>query len=174
MSNEIEKPLVNRVAKSPIVTINLEDFFPKFEIVDFDIEPFLFRGLILREKDFRLALKEIDWSKYEGKVLCAFCSADAIIPQWAYMLISVHAAPFVKDMILGSSEEYLNHYYREALSKEDLSSYEGKPIVIKGCGSLPVPTGAYVTLSNLLFPIAKSIMYGEPCSMVPVFKRKRK
>lgn len=174
MSNEIDKPLVNRVANSSLVTINLEDYFPMFEVVDFDIHSFLFRGLILKEKDFRLALKEIDWSTYQDKALCVFCSADAIIPQWAYMLIAAYATPYVHDIILGDSSEFLHHWYRSKLPQIDLSHCDDERVIIKGCSNKPVPAAAYLILTNLLQPMAKSIMYGEPCSTVPVFKKRRK
>lgn len=174
MSNEIDKPLVNRVANSSLVTINLEDYFPSFDIADFDLQPYLFRGLILKEKDFRLALKEIDWSKYQDKALCVFCSADAIIPQWAYMLVTAYATPYVQDIILGDSSEFLHLWYQSELSKLDLTHCDDERVIIKGCSNKPVPTAAYVILTKLLQPMAKSIMYGEPCSTVPVYKKRKK
>lgn len=170
----MEKPLVNRVAKSGIITLNLEDFFPAAEIVPFDLKDYLFMELVLKEKDFRTALKEHDWSQYDGKVLAVFCSTDAIIPVWAYMLVTVHASPIAKQVVQMTEEEYIKAAYQEAIDALDIESYEGDRIVIKGCSNKPVPPFAYAYLTQKLVPVARSIMYGEPCSMVPLFKRPKK
>lgn len=167
------KPLVNRVASSGLITLNLEDYYPKQEIAAFDLKGFLFMEMILKEKDFRAALKEYDWSQYEGKILTVFCSVDAIIPVWAYMLVATYAEPFAVDIFQGTEAEYLKAVYRGVLIDMDLSQYEGKRIVIKGCSTKPVPAAAYLTLTAKLRPFAQNIMYGEPCSTVPIFKRPR-
>ena len=167
----IEQPLVNRVASSGLVTLKLEEFFPKEELALFDLKDFLFMGLILKEKDFREALMEHDWAQYEGKNLAIFCSADAIIPVWAYMLVTVYAAPFAKEIFQGTADEFHKHIFQKALDQVDASQYEGQRIVIKGCSDKPVPPSAYVELTRKLQPYALSIMYGEPCSTVPIFKR---
>jgi len=167
------QPLVNRVANSGLITLNLEDYFPKQEIATFDLKGFLFMEMILKEKDFRAALKEYDWTQYEGKILTVFCSADAIIPVWAYMLVATYAEPFAADIFQGTKEEYLKAVYRGVLKDMDFAQYEGKRIVIKGCSNKPVPPAAYLALTTKLRPFAQSIMYGEPCSTVPIFKRPR-
>ena len=139
----------------------------------FDLKDFLFMEMILKEKDFRAALKEYDWAQYSGKILNVFCSADAIIPVWAYMLVTTYAQPFALDIFQGTGEEYLKLHYRRVLDEIDFAEYEDKRIVIKGCSNKPVPAAAYLTLATKLRPFAKSIMYGEPCSTVPIFKKPR-
>jgi hypothetical protein len=172
MSND--QPLVNRVANSGLITINLENYFPQAEVVSFDLKDYLFMELMLKEKDFRAALKEHDWAQYEGKVLAAFCSTDAIIPMWAYMLIAANAAPFAADVFQGTPEQYYQLAFRQALASIDGAAYDQKRVVIKGCSDKPVPPAAYMELTRKLQPYAQSIMFGEPCSTVPVFKRPRK
>ncbi|HFA51633.1 MAG TPA: DUF2480 family protein [Bacteroidetes bacterium] len=169
----IDKPLVNRVAASGLITLNLEDFFPEGELATFDLKDYLYMELILKEKDFRAALKEHDWEQYKGKNLVVFCSADAIIPVWAYMLVAVYAAPFAGNIFQGTTDEFYKTAFQKNLSTVDGKEYDGKRIVIKGCGDKPVPPSAYVELTRKLQPYAKSIMYGEPCSTVPIFKRRR-
>ena len=169
----IEKPLVNRVAASGIITLNLEDFYPNTDIVPFDLKDYLFMELILKEKDFRAALKEYDWAQYEGKHLCVFCSADAIIPTWAYMLVTIYAEPFAKSIAQADEATFLKLHYQKTLAGVDIAQYEDKRIVIKGCSDKAVPAAAYMELTRLLRPVAKSIMYGEPCSMVPLYKKPR-
>lgn len=168
------QPLVNRVASSGLITINLEDYFPKGEIGTFDLKDYLFMELVLKEKAFRAALKAHDWSIYQDQNLLVFCSSDAIIPVWAYMLVAAYAEPFAKIVFQGDKETFLTSTYKEQIAQLDLKPYEGKRIVIKGCSQKPVPPSAYVALTNGLRPYAQSIMYGEPCSTVPIFKRPRK
>ncbi len=168
----MDKPLVNRVANSSLKTINLEDFFPSREIVPFDLKDYLFMEMIIKEKDFRLALKEHDWSQYEGKILVVFCSADAIVPSWAYMLVASHAAPVAEEVFMGTKDAYLSHYYTQKIRSLDTKDYEDQRIVVKGCSKKPVPTSAYFELTSKLTPISKSIMYGEPCSTVPIYKKR--
>ena len=169
----IDKPLVNRVAASGLITLNLEDFFPKEELITFDLKDYLFMELILKEKDFRASSKEHDWEQYEGKNLVVFCSADAIIPVWAYMLVTAYATPFAKNIFQGTAEEFYKLAFQNALNELDMTIYEDKRIVVKGCSDKPVPPSAYVELTRKLQPYAKSIMYGEPCSTVPIFKKKK-
>ena len=173
MNTETDKPLVNRVASSGLITINLEDFFPKAEVVAFDLKDYLFMELILKEKDFREAIQQHDWSQYQDKVLLVFCSADAIIPVWAYMLVAASAAPYAADIFQGDAASYYKMAFAKALDTLDLSEYHQKRIVVKGCSDKPVPPAAYVEITRLLQPHAQSIMYGEPCSTVPIFKRPR-
>lgn len=163
--------LVNRVAGSGLVTIDLEEFYPEGEVVAFDLKNYLFMELILKEKDFREALKNLDWEQYRGKNLAVFCSADAIIPMWAYMLVAAHAAPYVLDMAQTTPEQFVETAFLKQLNRLDLSEYEGKRLVIKGCSDKPVPPAAYLEITRLLQPLALSIMFGEPCSTVPVYKK---
>lgn len=164
--------LINKVAQSGIVSFDLEEFFPQEEIVVFDLKDFLFKGLILREKDFRDALAQIDWKTFSLKYLTITCTADAIIPQWAYMLVSVYAQPHAKSVFFGTKEDALKNIYIQNLQQIDAEQYRDARIVVKGCSHKPVPADAYIYITNLLRPVAKSIMYGEPCSTVPLFKRK--
>jgi hypothetical protein len=168
----MQQPLVNRVAQSGLVTIDLEQFFPKGDVVEFDLKDHLFMGLILKEKDFREALAALDWSQFDGKFLAVHCSADAIIPMWAYMLVAVLAAPHAKDVALCTPESYVETAFLKQLAALDISTYADKRVVIKGCSDNPVPASAYLHIAHRLWPVAKSIMFGEPCSTVPVYKRK--
>ena len=146
----MEGPLINRVAKSGLITINLESFYPEKDIKLLDIKDFLFMEMILKEKDFREALKKKDWTAYQDSVLLIFCSTDAIIPVWAYMLISSYAEDHASDIYQGNLKEYLTHYYHEAIAQMDIESYKEKRIVIKGCSDKPVPAGAYQALTQRL------------------------
>jgi hypothetical protein len=166
-----ETLLVNRVDQSGLVTINLENFYPTHTITTFDIKDYLFHGLILKEKDFRAALKEHDWSRYKDTILCLYCSTDAILPVWAFMLVSSYASTYAKDIFVGTTDQYLTHYYNNFISKLDLEEYIDKRIVIKGCSDKPVPPSAYAAITTRLKDHALSIMYGEPCSTVPIYKR---
>lgn len=167
-----EQPLVNRVANSGLITLDLERFYPAGETASFDLKDHLFQGLILREKDFREVIKNHDWAQYTGKTLLVYCSADAIIPMWAYMLVATAAAPFAQDVFQGNHTEWLHAAYREKIAALDIEPYRDQRLVIKGCGHQPVPATAYLEISRRLQPVAKSILFGEPCSTVPVFKRK--
>jgi hypothetical protein len=167
----MEKEIINRVAKSGIITINLEEFYPQGKRVLFDIKEHLFQGLILKEKDFREFIKNEDWSTYTDKYVALICSEDAIVPTWAYMLLATQLAPFVKKVVFGDLETLETVLYNEILNKLNINAYKDARIVIKGCGDLPVPKAAYVEITRLLHPVAKSIMYGEACSMVPLYKQ---
>jgi len=169
-----EEIIVNRVANSGLITLNLENYFPEKAILTFDLKDYLFKELILKEKDFRAALKEHDWEQYQNKVICIYCSNDAIIPIWAYMLVTVYASPFAETIFQGNQSSYIQAAIDNALNKEDWTAFEGKRIVIKGCSNKPVPEASYVDLTKRLQPYAQSIMFGEPCSTVPIFKRPRK
>lgn len=170
----MDKPLVNRVANSGLITLKLEEFFPKQELAHFDLKDFLFMELILKEKDFRAALKEHDWAQYEGKILLVYCSADAIIPVWAYMLVATYAESVAADVFQGNADSFYTTYFMQALDQLDYSQYEGQRMVIKGCSDHPVPPAAYLEVTKRLRPLAKSIMYGEPCSTVPIYKQPKR
>ena len=173
MSSE-EKPLVNRVAESGLITVKLENYFPAGPVVSFDLKDYLYMGLILKEKEFREALQSHDWTQYQDAVLLVYCSTDAIIPVWAYMLVTAYAEPFARTIFQGSSEEFYKTAFAEAISQIDVAAFQDQRVVIKGCSDKPVPPSAYVELTRKLRPYAQSIMYGEPCSTVPIFKRPRK
>lgn len=164
--------IVNKVAQSGLITIDLEELYPKGERVLFDIKNHLFQELILKEKDFREFLKSEDWSKYQDKYVAVYCSNDAIVPTWAYMLLTVHLEPFAKKVVFGDSEALETSLFTDVLGQLNISQYTDARVVIKGCSKLPVPKSAYVELSRLLRPVAKTIMYGEPCSTVPLYKKK--
>jgi len=157
----MEGPLINRVAKSGIITINLETYFPNDKIISIDLKDYLFMEMILKEKDFREAMKSHDWSAYKDAVLLIHCSTDAIIPVWAYMLVSSYAQAYANDVYVGDKEAYLTHYYQNVVENLDPEQYNDKRIVIKGCSEKPVPAGAYQALTNRLKPHVLSIMYGE-------------
>ena len=167
-----DTPLVNRVAQSGLITIDLSDYLSR-AIEELDIAPFLDQGMILREKEFRAAVDAIDWQEYEGKDIAVHCSTDAIIPMWAYMLISVKAKPMVNRIGFGNKEDVVKKLLHDTIIELDLTDWEGKKLIIKGCGDPLVDESAYLTITERLAPIAESIMYGEPCSTVPIFKRKK-
>jgi hypothetical protein len=168
-----DKPLINRVANSGIQVINLEDYYPQAPIVTFDLKDYLFMELILKEKDFREALKNLDWSQYDGKIVLVHCSSDAIIPVWAYMLVASHLDGHASVIFQGTHDAYLRHHYEKVIGDMDLAPYQEGRVVIKGCSNKPVPPSAYATITARLKHFAQSIMYGEPCSTVPIFKRPR-
>ncbi|WP_299758908.1 DUF2480 family protein [uncultured Pontibacter sp.] len=167
MSEEI----VNRVAQSALVTLNLELLLHPGERVIYDIKDNLFQGLILREKDFRAFVKEHDWSQYEGKNIAITCSVDAIVPTWAYMLLASKLQNHAHYYVFGDLEALEQALMQEAIAKVDMEEYRDAKVVVKGCGSIPVPTYAYVEVMRKLLPVAASIMYGEPCSTVPLYKK---
>jgi Protein of unknown function (DUF2480) len=162
---------VNKVAESGILTLNLEDYYPKEEVVVFDMKDYLFMGLILKEKDFREALKNTDTGLFENKIVAITCSADAVIPMWANMLVASALQPVAKDILYGDEEKVKQEYLLKNIASINAAEYADQRVVIKGCGDLPVPEAAYVQITKILRPYAKSIMYGEPCSTVPVFKK---
>lgn len=169
---DIQENFVNKVAASGLITLNLEEYYPKGERVVYDIKENLFHGLMLREKDFREFIKTTDWSQYQDKNVAIICSADAIVPTWAYMLLSSRIKPFASEVVFGNLDVLEAVLFAKALAKIDINVYANERVVIKGCGDIAVPVAAYVELTNLLLPVVKSIMYGEPCSTVPVYKRK--
>lgn len=169
----MENQIINRVANSPLITFNLEDYYPQGERVIYDIKDNLYEGVMLREKDFRTFVKEHDWSQYQGQYVALTCSADAIVPTWAYMLLVTKLEPYAKKVIFGNQETLEAVLFQEALSKVNAGEFENAKVVVKGCGKLPVPTFAYTEITRLLRPYAASIMYGEPCSTVPLYKKPR-
>ena len=164
--------IVNRVAESALMQLDPAMFYPHGEVVVFDLKDYLFRGLILREKDFREVLKNLDTGMYTDKYVSVICSADAIIPVWAYMLVASYLQPVAKDIVQGDIEFLHKTIFLRNISKIDVEMYRDKRVVIKGCGDLPIGEFAYLELTSLLRPVAKSIMYGEACSNVPIYKKK--
>ena len=163
--------IVNKVAESSLITLNLEQFIAK-EYLVFDLKEFLFMGLILKEKDFREALQNHQWNNYLQKDVIVTCTADAIIPVWAYMLVMTYIQPIANRVLMGKVEEATQQLLLQNIAGLDTSIYQDKRIVIKGCGDIPIPDAAYAAITFVLRPVAKSIMYGEPCSTVPVYKKK--
>lgn len=164
--------IVNRVAQSSLITFNLEDYYPEGRRVLLDISQWLFEGLILKEKEFRTEVEEHNWKEYQGAFVALTCSTDAIIPAWAYMLITSKLQPFCNLVIQGDLADLETHLYAEILKDLDLSPFQGKPVIIKGCSNKPVPPNAYIWATQRLQTVARSVMYGEACSSVPLFKRK--
>lgn len=166
--------IVNKVALSSLKTFNLEDYYPAGERKQIDIKDWLFEGIILKEKDFRTTLKNQDWSQYQHAYVALYCSSDAIIPGWAYLLVTSYLNEFSKKVVFGNLEFLNSLLYQEALQNVDFSQYEDKPVIIKGCSNKPVPENAYLLALQKLQPVAKSIMYGEACSAVPLYKKPKK
>ncbi len=168
----MEKPIVNKVAESGLITLDLAGFSPSEPLHSFDLKEYLFMGLILKEKDFRANLQAVNWEQYTGAIVAIHCSADAIIPMWAYMLVSAYLTPVAKDIFWGTTDKALEWAWLQKIKAIPVSEYTNKRVVIKGCGETPIPEAMYVAITQQLRPVVKSIMYGEPCSTVPVFKKK--
>lgn len=167
----METEIVNRVINSGLITFDLEDYYHQGERVVYDLKDNLFMGMILKEKDFREFLKTNDWSVYAGKNVAITCSEDAIIPTWAYMLLQIYLEPHANMVIFGTLEDLENKLYEAAVSKVSFEDFQDKRVVIKGCSKVSVPTYAYVELTRRLKPFVQSLMFGEPCSTVPLYKR---
>lgn len=166
--------LINRVAASPLLTLKLEELVPEVDTATFDIAEHLWRGLALREKEFRGVVKAYDWASLSAKRLCVYCSADAIVPQWAYMLVAAAAAPYAQEVVVGTPAEADVAAFARAAEALDLAPYRDAPVVVKGCtDGRAVGAQAYATITRRLAGVARSVMYGEPCSTVPIWKRGR-
>ncbi len=165
--------IINRVANSPIVTIDLEEYYQPGDRIDFDLQDYLFQGLVLREKDYREALKDIDWETYRGKYVAVFCSADAIVPTWAFMLAMTYLEGIAAEVVMGNRDALEQYLFDKALQQIDPHEFKDRPVVVKGCSKVPVPLFAYGEIVKMMKGVARSIMYGEPCSTVPLFKQKR-
>ena len=162
----------NKVAESGLITIDLEKYYPSTEPMQFNLKNFLFMEMLLKEKEFREALDQQDWTQYNKKDVAVYCSTDAIVPMWAYMLVASKLSGIAKSIISGTPEEAFKQLFIENIKQVNAATFEGKRVVVKGCGDKPVPDYAYAAISIVLLPVVKSLMYGEPCSTVPVFKRK--
>jgi len=165
--------IINKVSNSKLITIDLEELYPEGERVLFDIKDWLFDQIILKEKDFRASVKSHDWSRYENTYVALTCSVDAIIPSWAYLLLSSELAPYSKKIVVGNLELLETSLFQDIIQNLSIESFKEKPIIIKGCAQKPIPASAFSMLIHKLQPIAKSIMYGEACSTVPLFKKKQ-
>lgn len=164
--------IVNRVAKSSLITFNLEDYYPSGKRILFDMKDWLFQGLVLKEKQFRDHVKNHDWSIYKDTYAAITCSSDAIIPAWAFMLISLELEVYAEKVVVGNLEQLESLIFQDIINSIDVKEYKNKPIIIKGCSNKPIPVNAYTLIVNKLKPVAKSIMYGEACSSVPLYKNK--
>src|SRR4051812_5586390 len=170
MENEL---IINRVASSGLITLDLEEYYHPGERVVYDLADNLFQGLILKEKDFRAFIKDNDWSAYQDKNVALICSADAIVPTWAYMLLTIALRPYAHLIVFGDLDALESALFRDALSNINLEDFRNAKVVIKGCSKHPVPISAYMEATRLLQPLVQSLMYGEPCSTVPLYKRRR-
>ncbi|HDZ14525.1 hypothetical protein LCGC14_0819580 [marine sediment metagenome] len=169
---QASEPILNRVAQSKIITFNLEDYFLEGKRISLDIKNWLYEGLILREKDFREALDKHDWSQYQDAYIAMHCSSDAIIPGWAYMLIATKLEPYAAKILQGDLTQLETSIYQTVIEALDVSEFKDRLVIIKGCTNKPVPPNAYLLITQKLQPVVKSLMYGEACSSVPLFKRK--
>lgn len=168
----MQEEIINRVAQSKLITFNLEDYYPEGNRVALDIKDWLYEGFILKEKEFRAYVQEHDWSQYKNAYVAMHCSTDAIVPGWAYLLLTMQLSPFAKKIVQGSLADLETLLYQSVLNDLDFTEFQDKSVIIKGCTKKPVPTNAYIILADKLRPIAKSVMYGEACSAVPLYKRK--
>lgn len=165
--------IINRIAQSGLITLDLEEYMPdESALVSFDVKPFLFKEMILREKDFRVALPKVDWSQYRDKFVAIFCSTEAIIPMWAYMLISSSLCGIAKDVYFGTTEELEKYLLLQNIQQISVSDYQDARLIIKGCANRSIPEAAYVAITYKLQSVVKTLMFGEPCSTVPVYKKK--
>lgn len=166
------KPLVNKVAQKAIVTLDIETYFPtQEEVAIIDLKDYLFKGLILKEAEFRDIVKNTDWAQYKDKYVTVYCSTNAIIPMWAYMVLSAELTPYAKDIANADPAHTTEIFLYRNLANLDMAQFAGQRVVVKGCGDRQVPEAAYVQIAQQLAKVARSIMYGEPCSTVPVYKK---
>lgn len=168
----MDEKIINKVTESGLVTLDLAQFYPRDEMIIFDLKDYLFMGIILKEKDFREALKNLDLENFRNKNVAITCSADAIIPVWAYMLVAAQLQPVAKEIVVGDEKELHRRLFLKNLAAINTAEFVNQRIVIKGCGDTPIDEFAYAEATRVLLPVAKSIMYGEPCSTVPVYKKK--
>ena len=164
----------NKVAESGLITLSLDEYYPQGERKELDLKPWLYEGFMLKEKDFRQSVKEHDWEQYQNAYVAVFCSEDAIIPQWAYMLIGAQLAGKALQVVYGSPQSLEVVLAQKALESFNAEAYRDKRVILKGCGDVPIPPQAYLQFAALLQPVVKSLMFGEACSTVPIYKKPRK
>ena len=169
----MREEIVNRVANSGLITIDLSDYAPKEKILIFDVKDLLFEGIILKEKDFRYSLKEFDFSRYKGQIVALCCSAEAIIPMWAYMLVSSYLNPICSQLFFGTKEEVFQKILLKNIHNISAEKYDEKKVIVKGCGNISLSEGLYVAITQKLQNNVSSLMFGEACSAVPVYKKKK-
>jgi hypothetical protein len=169
----MEDLIVNKVAESGIITIDLEDFYPNQDIIGIDMKDWLFMEMLLKEKPFRESLKNNDWSAYQGKSVALYCSTDAIIPRWAYMLLATYLTPIAADVFIGTPDQMAMQLTENQVNLLDITPYQDKRVILKGCGKKDINAAVYFAMTKRLLPHVQSIMYGEACSSVPVYKRKK-
>ncbi|SDE96570.1 Protein of unknown function [Pricia antarctica] len=167
-----EETILNRVSQSKIFTFNLEDYYPEGKRILLDIKDWLYEGIILKEKEFRAALMQHDWAQYQDAFVALHCSSEAIVPGWAYMLIATKLEPYASKTVQGNLEQLETSLFQSVIEKLDVSEFEGRLVIVKGCSNKPVPPNAYLLITQKLQPVVKSLMYGEACSSVPLFKKK--
>ena len=167
----MSEAITNKVSESGLITLDLEQYYPRDKVVLFDLKDYLFMGLILKEKDFREALKNLDWEVYRNKYVGVTCSADAIIPPWAYMLAASYLQPVANDVMMGDEQEVHKTIFTKNIQSINVDEFAGQRVVVKGCGETPIGEFAYMEITKRLRPVVKTIMYGEPCSTVPIFKK---
>lgn len=167
----MEDMFVNKVAESGLISLDLEEFYPKGDAVVFDLKEHLFMGMIVKEKEFRESLKKVDWEMYRNKYVSVVCTADAIIPVWAYMLVSAYLQPLCRDFVLGDENELRKQLLLKKLHEINPADYTDQRVIVKGCGDIPIGEFAYMEIAKILRPYVKTLMYGEPCSTVPVYKK---
>ena len=166
------KEIINRVANSDLITIDLSDYAPNLQISEIDLKQFLFKGVILKEKEFRKTLKEFDFSIYTNKIVALFCSSDAIVPMWAYMLATSYLNPIKSKIHFGTKEDVFQKIFTKNIEGIDAAEFEKKKVIVKGCSHIPLSENLYIAITEKLQPVVSSLMFGEACSAVPVFKEK--
>jgi hypothetical protein len=171
-ATDMAEEIINKISQSALITLDLEKYFPEEKIALFDLKPFLFMELILKEKDFRASLQTADWAQYKDQIVGVYCSTDAIIPLWAYMLVASYLEPVAKDVIQGDEQTVLRQILLKRIGAVDPLEFKDKRVVVKGCGEKSIGAFAYLEITRLLRPVVKSIMYGEPCSTVPIYKNR--
>ena len=167
----MEKEIINKVAQSSLLVFDLEDYFPDEHVVDLDISQWLLEGFLLKESEFRAHLKNYDWTPFQDKYVALYCNTDAILPAWTYALVAVHLAPYALKIIHGNKELAIIDWYQDVLNKLDYTDYFQKPVILKGCSKKAVPNQVYTLAIQKLIKVARSIMFGEACSAVPLFKK---
>ena len=167
----MEKEIINKVAQSSLLVFDLEDFYPDEHVVDLDISQWLLEGFLLKESEFRAHLKNYDWTPFQDKYVALYCNTDAILPAWTYALVAVHLAPYALKIIHGNKELAIIEWYQDVLNKLDYTDYFQKPVILKGCSKKAVPNQVYTLAIQKLMKVARSVMFGEACSAVPLFKK---